>query len=567
MLSRLNLRQYYIKSCLHHSLSISWQISKSNVVSATGDLEYPKEDLFTFASKRFAKFGERPAIVDGITGKNFTFNDVITKSKQLGKFFHSRGYKQNDVTAIHSPNCIEYPITFYGSCFAGMPLTTANPAYVENELVNQFNATNAKILFTTSEQMELARKVADSTNIDMLISLNEPNVNDSGVLYFHDALKEGNKHDDNVVNVDIDPMKQIVVLPYSSGTTGLPKGVMLSHNHIITNTLQFQDGLDANHEHYKEMIAVLPMYHVYCLHVISIVYLTRGCTIYTLPSFQPQTFLETIQKYKIESLPIVPPLLLFLLNHPICQNYDLSSVKHFLIGAAPTEENVVNAFHKKFPEANMYQGYGMTECLITHKQFQEDVTGFKQTPGSCGNLFRGIEMKVKCQDTGAALGPNETGEICIRGDQASFGYFNNPEATAQSFQPDGWVLTGDLGYYNDNTETFIVDRIKELIKYKGFQVAPAELEGILLSHDDIIDSCVIGIPDENAGELPRAYVVKKENSNVNEEDVISFMEGRVAPFKQLRGGVQFIDALPKLASGKILRRTLKQQYLDDLNEM
>jgi len=356
----------------------------------------------------------------------------------------------------------------------------------------------------------------------------------------------------------IDPVNDVAGLLYSSGTTGLPKGVMVTHHNITTNILQLLATCDESVMR-QNILCVLPMFHVYGVAYINFFHMCHGATVVSLPGFDPVNYLTAIQNYKIEKLPIVPPIALFMLNHPIVDKFDLSSVHCVTVGAAPIDENVTKAFNKKFPKVLLTQGYGMTESLITHLQ-NEDAASHK--PGSAGFVAKGIDWKIRCIETGDALGPNQKGEVCTKGPQGMKGYLKNPEATAGCLSEDGWLRSGDLGYYDEDGNIFVVDRLKELIKYNAFQIAPAELEDTLLSHPGINDSGVIGIPNERVGQVPRAYIVKAADSTITEEEVHAFFEERLSPHKQLRGGIVFVEVLPKSASGKLLRRVLLQEYLD-----
>ena len=301
------------------------------------------------------------------------------------------------------------------------------------------------------------------------------------------------------------------------------------------------------------------MFHIYGVDYINFLHLYQGATVVSLPSFDPAVFLSSIQKHNIEKVCIVPPILIFMVNHPIVDKFDLSAMRNATVGAAPADEALIKQFINKFPGTVLVQGYGSSEGLITHLQ-PVDMTRHK--PGSAGYGASHCDLKIHCIETGAALGPGEKGEVRLRGPQVMKGYYDNEEATANTINEEGWLCTGDLGYFDEEGNIFVVDRLKELIKYKAFQVAPAELEATLLTHAQIIDACVIGVPDADAGEVPRAYVVCAPDSTLNEEDVNAFMGEYLSPHKQLRGGIAFVDALPKSASGKLLRRVLLQEYLD-----
>lgn len=530
--------------------------SQDNIIHGDTTLELPEEGLFEFLHKSFLKHGDKMALIDGVTGEKMSYRELLGKSSKLASFLQKkRGYSKGDKLALHVPNCIEYQAIVLGALAIGMTFTTCNPAYTVNEVNHWLKSCNARVLFTNSSLVGIAEEAIKDTNVDLLISIddttNENIVNLSGLFQNDDETFEP---------PSIEPKEDVAALVYSSGTTGLPKGVMLTHYNITTNMLQMYQSSATNGD---SVLCLLPMFHIYAIDFINFMHLMHGACIISIPKFDPVNFLTAIQTYKIETVPIVPPLALFMINHPVVDKFDLSCMKEVVVGAAPIDAVVTNKFCAKFPGVLLRQGYGSSESMITHIQPQ-DMSKLK--PGSAGIILQHIDLKICCVETRKALGADEKGEVCLRGPQIMKGYFNNPEATANSLDAEGWLRTGDLGYYDAEGNVFIVDRLKELIKYKGFQVAPAELEDTLLSHPAIADACVIGIPDERAGQLPRAYLVVREGSTVTEEDVQGHIEKAHAPHKQLRGGVVFVKAIPKSASGKMLRRVLLKEYLDAQNE-
>ena len=356
--------------------------------------------------------------------------------------------------------------------------------------------------------------------------------------------------------VAIDPAKDLVVLPYSSGTTGLPKGVMLTHRHLVANLRQCEgmQGFECFGER-DTVMAVLPFFHIYGMVVIMKLSLGNGSTLVTMPRFDLMEFLGLIQKHRVTVLPLVPPIVLGLVKHPAVAQFDLSSVRLVFSGAAPLGEEIARALIQKLG-CPVVQGYGMTEASpVTHLSPTIDAPA---KPGSIGQVVPNTEVKIVDLTTGQALGPRQQGELLIRGPQIMRGYLNRPEETAECIDRDGWYHTGDIGYVDDEQWFYIVDRTKELIKYKGLQVAPAELEALLLTHPAILDVAVIRKDDEEAGEVPLAYVVLKPDEAsraTTAEALMAWTAERVAPHKRIRY-VVFTDQIPKSASGKILRRVL-----------
>ena len=348
--------------------------------------------------------------------------------------------------------------------------------------------------------------------------------------------------------VEIDPLEDLIALPYSSGTTGLPKGVMLTHHNLVANICQME-GLCYFYET-DTLICVLPLFHIYGLVVVLNMGLYSGSTIVMMPRFELESFLKAVQDYDVSLAHLVPPVVLALSKHPVVDNYKLANLKTIFSGAAPLGEELTRACMDRLG-INIRQGYGMTETSpVTHSSpAPPRVSKF----GSVGVPAPNTECKIVDLGTGEPLGPGQRGEVCVRGPQIMKGYLNRPDATAETIDPEGWLHTGDIGYADEDGHFFIVDRAKELIKYKGFQVAPAELEAVLLTHPYVADAAVIPYPDEEAGEVPKGIVVLREPAET--EAILQFVAERVAPHKRIRY-LEFVDKIPKSPSGKILRRVL-----------
>jgi acyl-CoA synthetase (AMP-forming)/AMP-acid ligase II len=346
----------------------------------------------------------------------------------------------------------------------------------------------------------------------------------------------------------IDPARDVVALPYSSGTTGLPKGVMLTHRNLVANILQFHEMFDMTSD--DVVIAVLPFFHIYGLQVILNGTLRTGATLVVLPRFELETFLRAVQEHRVTVAFVVPPILLALAKHPAVDGYDLSSLRQILSGAAPLGAELARAAAARL-RCSVVQGYGMTETSpVTHTNSGPAI---ETKPGSVGALVSNTEGRIVDPASGGELGAGEQGEICVRGPQIMKGYLGRPEATAAMIDAEGWLHTGDIGYADDDGDFFVVDRLKELIKYKGCPVAPAELEALLLTLPAVADVAVIPSPDDEAGEVPKAFVVTR--AQVTPEELMAFVAERVAPTKRVRR-VEMIDQIPKSPSGKILRRVL-----------
>ncbi|KAI0235160.1 4-coumarate--CoA ligase 2 [Lamellibrachia satsuma] len=360
-------------------------------------------------------------------------------------------------------------------------------------------------------------------------------------------------------NLDWEPQEDLVALPFSSGTTGLPKGVMLTHYNLVANVDQTRaDDVLGYVAGEDVLMGILPWFHIYGQTVVALACLKAGASVVSMPKFLPELFLKVIKDYKITFLPIVPPIMLFLAKHPMVNKDHFPSVHTVTTAAAPCGANTMVEVRDRLDIPRIRQGYGVTETSpITHANPRENYRY-----DTSGLAVPNTEFKVVNVTSGETLERRSEGEVCIRGPQVMKGYLDNEKATRETLK-DGWLHTGDLGFADDDGHVVITDRIKELIKYKGLQVAPAELEALLVTHPAVADSAVIGQPDESAGELPRAYVVLKPNLHVSQDELQKFIAEQVAPNKQLRGGIEFRKEIPKSASGKILRRVLKDELAEE----
>jgi acyl-CoA synthetase (AMP-forming)/AMP-acid ligase II len=504
------------------------------------DVTIPEVSLTDFIFASVDKFKDKKALIDGPTGRAMTYAEFADAARRVAGSLSRKGFQKGEVLAIFSPNCLEYAVAFHAVAMLGGIVSPINPLYTSEEAAFQLRDAGAKILVTAPICLEKSAAAAKAASVEELFVFGKA----EGAAAF-DSLLEG---DGDVPSVTIDPANDLVALPYSSGTTGLPKGVMLTHRNIVANICQM-DGLDYFH-HDDTLLCVLPLFHIYGLVVVLNMGLHLGSTIVIMPRFDLEQFLELIQKYRVTLSHIVPPIVLKLARDPMIENYDLSSLKMIFSGAAPLGADLSKECVERIG-CGIRQGYGMTETSpVTHSS-PADPT--KMRLGSVGTAAPNTEVKLVDPGTGAEVGVNQEGELCVRGPQIMRGYLNNPEATARTIDAENWLHTGDIGYADDDGHFFIVDRVKELIKYKGFQVAPAELEALLLTHPAVADAAVIPCADDEAGEVPKAFVVVR--SEASGEDIMEFVAERVAPHKKIRE-IEFIAQIPKSLSGKILRRVL-----------
>jgi acyl-CoA synthetase (AMP-forming)/AMP-acid ligase II len=521
------------------------------------DVEIPDVSVPEFVLAAGRARPDAPALIDGLKG------DVITHG-QLGQYIdrvaanlHARGLRKGDVVAVFCPNTPWFPVVFHGIAAAGCVMSPINSLYTPDEIAFQLKDSGAKMLITISLFMDRAQAAVEKSPVDEVLVLDG--------FEGHSNLFDLLGADAPSVSVDIDPANDLVTLPYSSGTTGLPKGVMLTHRNLVANVAQCRPLIRLGED--ERIIAVLPFFHIYGLTVLMNQGLAWGGAVVTLPRFDLEDFLRTIQDQKITRAFVAPPILLALAKHPVVDSYDLSSLVSILSGAAPLDEQLALAAEQRLRKGadtgvTVAQGYGMTELSpVSHTTPDPGAEPPGVTDpapkGSVGYAIPNTECRLIDPGTGEDAAPGERGELWVRGPQVMKGYLNNEEATRHTIDDDGWLHTGDVAVVDDAGRYTVVDRVKELIKYKGYQVAPAELEAVLLGNPEIADAAVIGVPDTESGEeLPKAFVVRNPGSELTEEAVMEFMASRVAPHKKIRL-VEFIDAVPKSAAGKILRKDLK----------
>jgi 4-coumarate--CoA ligase len=503
---------------------------------------------------------ERVAVVDGVSGAATTFRSLVAQIDAVAGAVAARGLGVGDVVALHAPNVPAYVTVFHGLLRAGVTVTTVNALASAQEITKQLADSGARLMVTVSALLAAGEAGAKGAGLgdDQLVVLDGGGAGDgadggAGHTSLADLLADPHPAPD----VTFDPATHLAVLPYSSGTTGRPKGVMLTHTNLVANVAQSRAiGVGAD----DVVPCVLPFFHIYGMTVLLNLALSTRARLVTLPRFDLAQYLGVIQEHRATFLFVAPPIALALAKHPLVDSYDVSSVRAVLSGAAPFGESLAGAVRERLGEhLRVLQGYGMTEMSPVSHCIPFDRPDIPS--GSVGLLVAGMEAKIVDPATGAEIeqpaeGVSDPGELLCRGPNVMVGYLGNPEATASTLEADGFMHTGDIVTVDAGGVFQVVDRLKELIKYKGYQVPPAELEALLLSHPQIADVAVIGLPDEEAGEIPKAFVVPVPGASLTEGEVIAFVAEQVAPYKKVRS-VEFIEAVPKSASGKILRKDLR----------
>ncbi len=508
------------------------------------DVEIPDVPIHEYAFARAAEFPDRLALIDGPTGRSYTYAALHGAVKAFAGGLAKHGFGRGDTLAIVAPNIPEYAIVFHGVSMVGGTITTVNPTYGPEEIAFQLKDAGATLVVTIEMFRESCEKAAAEVGgINDIVILGDGEDGTSFFEYLAEPFEE---------QLTFDCANDVAVLPYSSGTTGLPKGVMLTHRNLVANIAQINPPMEFVPGE-GVALAVLPFFHIYGMQVLMNASLNNGGTLVTMPRFDLEQFLTLIQEHKVTHGYVVPPIVLALAKHPLVDNFDISSMELVFSGAAPLSAELANEASARIG-VPVVQGYGMTEMSPVSNLTPPG--NFK--PGSSGLNVPNQELRIVDPETGNDLGVDEEGELWYRGPHIMKGYLNNQEATDETIVADGWLRTGDIGKIDSDGHVYITDRLKELIKVKGFQVPPAELEGLLLTHPDIADAAVIGIPDEESGELPKAFITLKPGVAEDADGIKAFVAQHVATYKKI-AIVEFIDVIPKSASGKILRRELRDR--------
>jgi acyl-CoA synthetase (AMP-forming)/AMP-acid ligase II len=497
------------------------------------------------------------ALIDGATGRTLTYGELADRTHAIAQALTALEVGVGDVAAIHLPNCPEYAALFHGIVTAGAVVTPVNHLHTSAETAHQLRDSGARVLFTWPDGLATAREAIRSAGVHVSTVVVVGDKTGDGTDGTAWAGRPGEIDLDTFVRTGRDVLlpepggDALAALPYSSGTTGVSKGVMLSHRNLIANVLQCRPISRIGRG--SVTLAVLPLSHIYGITGILNLALHPRATVVTLPRFDLVTYLETVQEHRIGHLFVAPPLALALAKHPLVDSYDLGSVELVTSAAAPLGRELAQDVADRL-SCVVTQAYGLTETSPATHCVPHDRPDIDR--GSIGVLLPNVQARVVDPVTGRDSAPGEAGELWCRGPNVMLGYFGNPAATATTVDADRFLHTGDLVTVTDEGVFTVVDRLKELIKYKGHQVAPAELEAVLLCHPGVRDAAVIGAPDSDGEEIPKAFVVPEPGTLPDASDILAFVAGRVAPYKKIRA-LEFVDTIPKSPAGKILRQRLR----------
>ncbi|XP_046579878.1 probable 4-coumarate--CoA ligase 1 [Haliotis rubra] len=539
-------------SPLKHSVSLYSSVSRIEDQMNQTSVVVPKDmSISQYLLQDASKHASNTALIDGKTDRRISFERLQDDIHTLTSAFYHLGLRHRDIVTMYATNVPEIAHVFCSVTDNGAALSLANSQLTADDLASQLRQTRSRLLITTPDCADTALAAsALSPYTQEVICIGQA----PGCRPLSDLLQ--NKHLPSHPRIHIKPDSTTALIPFSSGTTGLPKGVMLSHYNIISDLCQLRHPLFLRMSSEEDVtLCALPTMHIAGIVIGMCLPLSQGAPTIMLPRYNPRDFLQAVHHYRVTFSQVAPSVISFLAKHPMVDKFDVSSFTSILSGAAALSKELTTAFIERLKINGLQQGYGMTEASpATHVSPR----GFSKH-GSVGVPLPLTRSKIVDPVTGADLGPGEEGEVCVKGPQVMMGYLNNRTSTQAAFTSDAWLRTGDLGFYDDDGCYYIIDRLKDIIKFKGYQISPCHLENIILNHPDVEDAAVVGIPTKGVGEVPRAFVVAKPS--VTEKDLIDLVASHVAPYRHLRGGVEFVENVPRNPSGKILRRVLRDRNM------
>ena len=526
--------------------------------SKHGDVSVPNVTLTDYIlSRADAAPPGAMAFTDGASGRSVPYSSLRKLVDSVAAGLWQRGLRKGDVLAIFMPNYPQYFFAFHGAASIGAIVTTLNPVYTSSEIAHQMSDSGAVAIVTVSALLEKVEDaVAKGAPLRRVFVVDAESADEGACpprTPFEVLLRNGG----SPPPVHIEPSRDTLVIPYSSGTSGLPKGVVLTHTNVVANLRQINANRSLNSISSDDVVlGVLPFFHIYGMVIVLNFALSCGAHVVTMPGFDPPLFLRLLKSHGVSVVHAAPPIIGFLAKHPsVDAVLPLPRLREIMSGAAPLGAELASAAMGRLGLRELRQGYGMTEMSPVSHMMPLGRGG--SCIGSIGELMPSMRCKIVAADTGREVGVGERGELWLAGPNIMQGYLNRPEATASTIDADGFLHTGDVGYVDEEGRYYVVDRVKELIKVKGFQVAPAELEALLLSDERVADAAVIGVPDERSGELPKAYVVRQPKQALSVDDVKAYVAERTTSYKHL-AYVEFVNAVPKSAAGKILRKELRK---------
>lgn len=535
-------------------------------------IELPEIPVHQFLTQAFESMPNKVAI--HFMGRELTYKELYESALKFANYLRSLGVEKGDRVAIMLPNCPQAVIAYYGTMYAGGVVVQTNPLYTERELQYQMADSGAKVILVMDILYPRAMKILHETKIENVIvsgikdylpfpkNLVYPfiqkkqygfsvKVEHSGTNHLFTEIMKMAKMDK--IEQDFDFENDLALLQYTGGTTGYPKGVMLTHKNLIANTLMCDAWMYKCKKGEETILGILPFFHVYGMTTVLILSVMQQGKMVLLPKFDAEQALKTIDKQKPTLFPGAPTMYIGLLNHPDLAKYDLSSIKACLSGSAALPLEVQEKF-EELTGGRLVEGYGLTETSpVTHANPIWD----HRINGSIGLPWPNTEAVILRSGESEVLPVGEIGEIAVKGPQVMKGYWNRPEETAMTFA-DGWFLTGDLGYMDEKGYFYVVDRKKDMIIAGGFNIYPREVEEVLYEHEAVQECIVAGIPDPYRGETVKAYIVLKEGKSVTDKELNEFCRKNLAAYKVPRF-YEFRQELPKTAVGKILRRTLIEE--------
>ncbi|KAL0809699.1 hypothetical protein ABMA28_011213 [Loxostege sticticalis] len=520
------------------------------------------QDLYLPANLNFGEFildklwnyKDKVALIDGLTHELYKYGQIAQEATNLAISLAQLGVRKGETVAILSENRREFFSTLIGSACTGAILTAINPLYTKDEMNHVMKISKPKYVFCSPLAYKSHEKTLKANKKIKNIILFGDQKFDNSLLFNDMAIVNGSNNGitrnvtfDELQVVEVEGQTDTFMILYSSGTTGLPKGVMLTHRNILGTCLcrpiDYSDGV---------IMSIGPWFHAMGL-VGTLCVFTIGQPMAFLAKFDVESLLKTVEKHKVEMLALVPAVMVAVLKAPA--KYDFSSVRRVIVGAAPAHADTIRDFAAKYPNVTgIVLGYGMTESslAIARHPFRKDG---RTMSASVGQVLNNTVLKIVDVETRVPLGPNQTGEICFKGPMLMKGYVGKDRA--EDFDEEGFLKTGDVGYYDEQKYIYVVDRLKELIKYKAIQVAPAEIEALLLQHEAVREAGVVGVADKEAGELPMAFISVQPGKRATEREIQEFVAQKLSNPKHLRGGVRFVDEIPKNPTGKILRKVLR----------